>query len=93
MMFVTVKLSDIFSEDLKQLRLSMSGLTALISRIKKCQNLFQIQNTVPKRSVVFMDRDGGELLWEEGVDYNESGILAVPLPMSIDDWEMFNEES
>jgi hypothetical protein len=66
----------------------MSGLTGLISRIKKCQNLFQIQNTIPRRSVVFMDQDG-EIIIEEGVEYNESGVLAVPLPVSLDEWEAY----
>ena len=39
----------------------------------------------PLVSVVYMD-DDGEIMWEEGVNYNSS-LLAVPLPCnSIEEW-------
>ncbi len=32
-----------------------------------------------------MDRDRN-YLWEEGVNYNPTGVLAVPLPMTAEEW-------
>jgi len=69
----------------------MSGYSGLVSRIKKCQKVCSFITRTPIRSIVFMDKDG-ELIWEEGVNYNKKGLLAVPLPMSIEDWEKRNYE-
>ena len=33
-----------------------------------------------------LDADGNPI-WEEGVLYNESGVLAVPIPLSVEEWE------
>lgn len=63
----------------------MSGFSALLSRVKKCQKICSIMNRTPKKSFVVMDSDGN-LLWEEGVEYTQI-VLALPLPMTIDEWE------
>ena len=34
--------------------------------------------------------DNREILWEEGVEYNAGGVLVVPLPMLVDEWEQQN---
>lgn len=64
----------------------MSGYSGFLSRIKKCQKLLSVLLAPPIRSIVYMDQDG-EPIWEEGVEYNKTGVLAVPLPMSMDEWE------
>ncbi len=33
-----------------------------------------------------MEADG-EILWEDSFDYNVSDVLAVPISMTIDNWE------
>lgn len=66
----------------------MSGYSGFASRIKKCQKLLSVLFDRPIVSIVFMDQDG-ELLWEEGVEYNRLGVLAVPIPLGLDDWENF----
>lgn len=33
-----------------------------------------------------MDQDG-EMILEDGIEYNESGVLLVPMPMGLDEWE------
>ena len=67
----------------------MSGLAGLVGRIKKCQKVFSMMTKVPKRSVVYMD-ENREILWEDGVEYNAGGVLVVPLPVTIDQWEQRN---
>ena len=67
----------------------MSGLSGLVGRIKKCQKVFSLMTKIPKRSVVYMD-ENREILWEEGVEYNAGGVLVVPLPMTVDQWEQNN---
>jgi hypothetical protein len=64
----------------------MSGYSGFSSRIKKCQKMLSMFFAAPVVSVVFMDQDG-EPIWEEGVKYNETGVLAVPQPVSLDEWE------
>ena len=66
----------------------MSAFSALLSRVKKCQKICSIMNRIPKRSFVDIDLDGN-LLWEEGVEYTQI-VLAVPLPMTMDEWEENN---
>lgn len=67
----------------------MSGYSGFASRIKKCQKLLSVIFAPPVVSVVFMDQDG-EIIWEEGVNYNSTGVLVVPLPLGLDEWEMNN---
>ena len=59
-----------------------------MSRVKKCQKSFSLLSRTPKQSIVYMDVEGN-YLWEDGVEYNDS-VLAVTLPMSIDEWEQNN---
>lgn len=66
----------------------MSGYSGFSSRLKKCQKLLSVLLAPPVVSVVFMDQNG-ELIWEDGIEYNESGVLAVPLPVSLDEWEAY----
>ena len=68
----------------------MAGLSGLMSRVKKCQKTFSLLNRTPKKSIVYMDLEGN-YMWEDGVDYNES-VLAIPKPMTIDEWERKNIE-
>lgn len=67
----------------------MAGFAGLVYRVKKCQARLSILNRSPIRSVVFMDVNG-EMILEDGVEYNERGVLLVPAPMGIDEWEAFN---
>ncbi len=64
----------------------MAGIDGLLKRAKKCQDYLFKANRPRKRSIVYMDRDG-VILWEDGVEYNPGGVLAVPLPNSIEEWE------
>ncbi len=67
----------------------MSGFAGLASRIKKCQKLCFFLTRKPIRSFAYMD-ENGEMIIEEGVEYNERGVLLIPLPMTIDEWEEKN---
>ena len=67
----------------------MAGLSGLFGRVKKCQKTFSLLNRTPKRSIVYMDV-GGNYLWEDGVEYNES-VLAIPEPMTVEEWEQNNK--
>ena len=67
----------------------MAGLAGLASRIKKCEKRLALLNHQPIVSVVFMD-ECGEVIFEDGVEYNHRGVLAVPLLTSIDEWEEKN---
>lgn len=64
----------------------MAGIDGLLKRAKKCKDYLSKLTRPPKRSIVYMDRDG-EILWEDGVEYNKKGVLAAPLPMSAEEWE------
>lgn len=66
----------------------MAGYTGLKSRIKKCRKIIGLRNNKPKVGVVYFN-ENGDLLWEEGVEYNDC-VLAVPLEMGIDEWEEMN---
>ena len=66
----------------------MAGLSGLISRAKKCEKVFSLLNRTPKQSIVYMDIEGN-LLIEDGVDYNDA-VLAIPEPMTVDEWEQSN---
>jgi hypothetical protein len=77
------------TEDSKQdfsIGWDMAGYAALGSRITKCQKRMSVLFAPKVESIVYMDHDG-ELLWDENVEYNRSGVLAVPLPQSLDEWE------
>lgn len=69
----------------------MAGYSGLVSRLKKCQSKLSHLTRKPIRSVVFVDREGNMII-EEGVEYNERGVLAIPQPMDCDEWEQFNME-
>lgn len=66
----------------------MSGYSGFSSRIKKCQKMLSALFAPPIVSFVFMDQNG-EMLWEEGVEYNDQGVLALPLPLGLDEWEEY----
>lgn len=68
---------------------NMSGYAGLVSRIKKCQAKISYLNRTPVVSVVYMDENGEQIL-EEGIEYHERGILLIPLPMTVDEWERRN---
>lgn len=63
----------------------MAGIAGLTSKIRRCEKALFILHRKPKQSIVFMDRDRN-ILWEDGVEYND-GVLAVPLQMTIEEWE------
>jgi len=64
----------------------MPGYAGFLNRLKKLEKKLSVLLAPPIRSVIFMDSDG-ELIIEEGVEYNKTGVLAVPMPMSMDEWE------
>jgi hypothetical protein len=66
----------------------MSGYSGFSSRIKRCQKQLSVIFAPPVKSVVYMDQDG-VILWEEGVEYNSTGVLVVPLPLTLDEWEEY----
>lgn len=66
----------------------MSGKTELLNRLKKCEKGYRLANKQNKRGVAYVD-DNGELILEPGIVYND-GVLAVPLPMTIEEWEQKN---
>ena len=66
----------------------MAGQTELSNRLKKCEKTYNFSHRKRKQSVVYMNRDG-EYLWEEGVEYHP-GVLAIPLQMTIEEWEQNN---
>ena len=70
----------------------MAGLTGLLNRVKKCQKIFKILNKPKVESIVYMDSNG-EILWHEDVEYNPSGDSAVPLPLTLEEWEASNMSS
>lgn len=69
----------------------MAGLAGLATRIKKCEKMVALLNRQPIVSVVFMD-ECGAMIFEDGVEYNQRGVLAVPLLMSIAEWEAYGIE-
>ena len=66
----------------------MPGISGFKNKIKRLSKANLAPLVGSPVSIVFMDEDG-EILWEEGVNYN-TGVLAVPLPCSIDEWEERN---
>lgn len=69
----------------------MAGYSGLASRLKKCQSKLSHLTRKPIRSVVFTDKNGDPII-EDGVEYNERGVLAIPQPMDCDEWERLNME-
>lgn len=69
----------------------MAGYSGLAGRLKKCQSKLSHLIRKPIRSVVFTDKNG-DLIIEDGVEYNERGVLAIPQPMDFNEWEQFNME-
>lgn len=63
-----------------------AGVGALESVVQRIKNKLPTKNT--KVSVVYTDQDGSLILDEE-TEYN-SGVLAVPLPMTEEEWERTN---
>ena len=63
----------------------MVGISRLKNRAKKLSK--ESYNVLKGRrhSIVYMDADRN-LLWNEKVNYN-SGVLAVPLRMTLEQWE------
>ena len=70
----------------------MAGIVGLTSRIKRCEKALFILQRKPKSSFVYMDKDGN-YLWDDDVEYNDEGVLALPLPMTLDEWEFRNIHS
>ena len=66
----------------------MAGLNGLISRVRKCLKKCHFLTSERPRSIVYMNQDR-EILWEDGVEYN-SGVLVVPLELSLEEWEAQN---
>lgn len=78
-----------FTEDSEQdftMGSDMAGYAAIGSRITKCQKRMSVLFAPKVESIVYMDQEGN-LLWDENVEYNSSGVLAVPLQLSLDEWE------
>ncbi len=64
----------------------MGGISHLKNRTKKLGKASFEALQGKKQSIVYIDTEGN-ILWEEGANYN-SGVLAVPLPCTSDeDWE------
>ena len=66
----------------------MGGVSQLKSKIKKLSRSSLDVLEGSKRSIVYIDTDDN-ILWDDNVVYND-GVLAVPLPMSIDEWESWD---
>ena len=66
----------------------MAGKTELSNRLKKCEKGYRLANKPNKRGVAYVD-ENGDLILEDGVEYND-GVLAVPLPMTLEEWEQRN---
>ena len=63
----------------------MGGISHLKNRAKKLsRDSFDVLKG-RTHSVVYMD-ENRNILWEENVNYNE-GVLAVPAPMSLGQWQ------
>ncbi len=63
----------------------MPGISHLKNRTKKLsRDSFDVLKG-RLQSIVYMD-ENGNILWDENVNYN-SGLLAVPLPVSLEQWE------
>ncbi len=64
----------------------MPGISHLKNRTKKLgRDSFEaLQGR--KHSIVYMDTSGN-ILWDEKVLFNEMGVLAVPPPMSLEEWQ------
>lgn len=61
-----------------------AGVNALESIVQRIKN--KLPSRVKRVSVVYTDQDGNLILDDE-TEYN-SGVLAVPLPMNEEEWEM-----
>ncbi len=63
----------------------MPGISHLKNRTKKLgRDSFEALKG-RLQSIVYMD-ENGNILWDENVNYNK-GLLAVPLPVSLEQWE------
>lgn len=62
----------------------MAGIEHLRNKIEKLSK--NTRKTEKIESIVYMD-EHGELLWEENVKYNSTGVLAVPCLVGMDEWE------
>jgi hypothetical protein len=67
----------------------MSGISGIFARVRKCGKLFSSLHKPRVQSIVYMNR-AGEILWEEGVEYNPNGVLVIPQRMTLEDWESAN---
>lgn len=64
----------------------MGGISHLKNRTKKLGKASFVALQGRRHSIVYIDNKGN-ILWEEGVNYN-SGVLAVPPPCKSDEeWE------
>lgn len=64
----------------------MSGINHLKTRIKRIEKTSKTTLAGPVRSVVYMD-DDGNLLFEEGVKYNDGLLVVVKPAKTIEEWE------
>jgi hypothetical protein len=67
----------------------MSGISGILGRVRKCGKIFTLLNKPRVQSIVYMNSEG-EILWEEGVEYNPTGVLVVPQRMTLEEWESAN---
>jgi hypothetical protein len=62
----------------------MSGISAISSKLRSLGK--KTRPEVKKVSVVYFDQDGN-IDWPDNC--NESGILLVPKPMTVEEWEAY----
>ena len=63
----------------------MSGLSAIASKLRNLGK--KTKPEIRKVSVVYFDRDGN-IEWPDNCN---KGVLAVPKPMTIEEWEAYSD--
>lgn len=64
------------------------AITHFKNRVKELSKISFDTLKDRRNNIVYMD-DEGNVLWEEGVNYNV-GVLAVPLPLTAEQWQQKN---